>query len=216
MAQIIAFINPSSFSALLGNGGAARIGLENGNGLLNDGENIFYVYADGRMENEPFDHESAKAAVTLLVPDDLEEFDKYQPTGDFAVINHNRTRLNYPNRYIRFVSHKSCWAIVPDSEVAGSKYHTIATQLTGESEFNFEAMWQIITDTEIKKTIDEICTAVLSGECLDNLAIPRCLHYAQNEFEKLKEVIGAMYDQSNPHHLNAYRTFYKNLIKPSL
>lgn len=215
MAQIIAFINPTTFSALLGNGGAARIGLENGEGLLSDGENIFYVYAEGRMENKPFDHEKARQAVYLLVPDDLDEFDNYQPTGDFAVLNHARTRSNYPQRFTRFVGHNFCWAIVPDSEVAGSKYHTIAMQLTGKIEFDFQAMWQMIIGTEIKKSIDEICIAVLSGQSLDKLAIPRCLHDAQNEFEKLKEAVGDMFDGTNPDHLSAYRTFHENLNEPS-
>jgi hypothetical protein len=88
--QIICFINPSKFHALLGSDKSKEIGFcDDDDVLLNDGEKLVYIDSNNLVFLGGFDEAKAGLSSVILIPDSFPL--QYSPIKAFKILYHGET-----------------------------------------------------------------------------------------------------------------------------
>lgn len=205
--QVICFIDPGKFGALLGDT-CNKIGFRENGAFLGNDTRVLYAGKDGQCEVGSFDPDRAASAQIIFVPDRLGF--TYEPRVDFKVLHHTHTpraqvaRLEGLRNWFRgskqFIEH-------PDTI-----YGTIARQIKSGN-IDFDLIWNGLSDEFVKAEIERFCSSVLFGNDLSTVHLPDCLKQFSTEYDKFKSIIGSSYETDNPKHLDAYETFRKQLSR---
>jgi len=208
MRQILAFIDPDTFSGLLADK-SIQIGfktrLDGITSVLAGGQHIFCVNKNGTSRSSVFDSELVKQASYVLVPDDLRSFDDYEPQGEFAVLYHNGTRRRLQLNH--FPEMKGFRGMMHSNEMGHTIYGRLAQQIGRKKEFDFEAIWEEIYRPFVRGQISQVLSEISSGKKLNEIEIPEVLWCAISGFQNLKTRLGGVFNKDIPSNMTAYREF---------
>jgi hypothetical protein len=204
--QIICFIDPIKFGALLGDT-AKAIGFYENGAFLGDSTRVVYVGKEEQCEVGLLDPDWAASAQIILIPDSLVL--AYEPRVEFKVLHHTHTPLA---QIQRFESLSNCSGSKEFIEDPTTIYGNIARQIKS-GKIDFEVIWNELSDEMLKAEIDRFLNKVVRSNDLDSLILPERFREFSLEYEAFKNIIRGSYELGNPQHLTAFETFRKQLSR---
>jgi hypothetical protein len=215
MRQVIIFINPLKFYALLEEETATsdRVGFtkvsEKGYRHLNGGKSLFYVSGDG-MKAAEYNPRDAAEAIFLFVPDTLNFPFLPAPDSEFVVLYHTGTPVEQVNRLRDFAGHfKGARRFTED---LGTVYDDVARQIRS-GDIDPGAVWaKLVNETLAEKAAkEELLGEISSGKSLTSVKLPAALARFENDYDKFRKSVSDRFDLANSTHVDLYREFLAKL-----
>jgi|SRR5215213_1416070 len=196
MAQILVFVDPGNFGALIGTNNlegcnyATRV--DGRLVKLNRGNSLLYVsLKDGEHPSQgEFDETRARSSAFLIIPESLGIPGDYEPKQDFAMLIHQTSADKHADQYDALRHKKHCWALKEDHEIAGSSFALIARQLRPSESIDFDEAWLAVTRTRVAIIKDAFLTDLRNSD-LTLLSLPNCLRSLGMQFAELQQMYAA-------------------------
>lgn len=192
MAQILVFVDPANFGALIGNNYKEHCKFaERINGRLvnlNSGNSLLYVPFEECPYQGEFDETRARSGAYLIIPESLGIPVNYEPNQDFAMLVHKTNAWRYAERYNALRHKNHCWVLKEDSEIAGSSFAVIASQLRPDGRVDFNEAWKSVTRNQINLDKGAFLEGLRNRD-IATLSLPTSLRSVSAQFAELQEML---------------------------